>query len=95
MKNINWFKYKQYLGYAIDLGRMFPLINKQRGITRLIAEISSQIIEGPSRFWVLLVNLDLYLHRAISSFLPGWFYEVSLIKLSTIRLEIALQSIIG
>jgi len=95
MKNINWFKYKQYLGYAIDLGRMFPLINKQRGITRLIAEISSQIIEAPSTFWVMLINLDKYLYRVISSLIPGWSYELSLIKLSFVRLETGIQSVFG
>ena len=95
MKDINWFKYRQYLGYAIDLGRFFPLINKQKGITRLIAEISTRIIEAPSTFWVMLINLDQYLNRVISSLIPGWSYELSLINLSFVRLETAIQSMLG
>ena len=95
MKNINWFKYRQYLGYAIDLGRIFPLINKQRGISRLIAEISTQIIEAPYTLWVFLINLDKFMQRAIPSLIPGWISEMSLINLSFVRLETAIQSVLG
>lgn len=95
MKDINWFKYKQYLGYAIDLARIFPLINKQKGITRLISEVSTQIIEAPSSFWIMLINLDKYLSRLISSLVPGWSFKLILVNLSFLPLETALQSVIG
>jgi hypothetical protein len=95
MKNINWFKYRQYLGYAIDLGRIFPLINKQSGISRLIVEISTQIIEVPTTFWFLLINLNQYLQRVLLSLLPRWIYELSLINLSFVRPETVIQSLLG
>jgi hypothetical protein len=95
MKNINWFKYRQYLGYAIDLGRIFPLINKQSGISRLIVEISTQIFEVPTTFWFLLINLNQYLQRVLLSLLPRWIYELSLINLSFVRPETVIQSLLG
>ena len=55
---VKLFKYGYLIRYAFDHGRIFPIIIKQRGISKLIAGISSQIIEAPTIIWVYITNLD-------------------------------------
>jgi hypothetical protein len=95
MKKINWFAIKQIMGYGIDLARIFPIINKKRGISKLIAGISSQIIETPHSFWAHLLDLDLRLRSILFSLEPRWVYELSLNNLGSIRLETVIQSVLG
>lgn len=94
MKKINWFEFKQIMGYGIDLARIFPLIIKQRGISKLIAGITSQIIEAPNTFWLILLNLDLQLKSIFSGLIPEWLYKLSLNILSSFRLESTIQSVL-
>ena len=95
MKNINWFMVRQLLGYGIDLARIFPLITKQRGISKFVAGITSQIIGAPDTFWLFLLNLDLQLKSFCSGLLPRWVNELSLNIPSSFRLESAIQSVLG
>ena len=95
MKKINWFAIKQIMGYGIDLARIFPIIIKKRGISKLIAGIFSQIIEAPQFFWAHLLDLDLQLRSILFGLVPGWVYELSLNNLGSIRLETVIQSVLG
>lgn len=95
MKNMNWFMVRQMIGYGFDLARIFPIISKQPGTSKLIAGVSSQIIEAPNLIWSYLLIIDLQFKRIIFGFIPGWFNELCLIYFSRFRLETAIQSIIG
>ena len=87
MRKINWFEFKQIMGYGIDLARIFPIIIKQRGISKLVAGISSHIIEAPSTLWVFFFNLDYQFSKLITSLVPGWVVELSMQKISSLRIE--------
>jgi hypothetical protein len=95
MKKINWFGIKQIMGYGIDLARIFPIISKKRGISKLIAGISSQIIEAPHSFWAHILDLDLHLRSILFGLVPAWVYELSWNNLGSIRLETVIQSVLG
>jgi hypothetical protein len=91
MKNINWFKYRQYLGYVIDLARIFPIINKQRGISNLFWGLASQIIELPNRLWIFILQVENQLTSFLSLLLPAEIIEIGLQCLKIFRLETAWQ----
>jgi hypothetical protein len=95
MKNINWFLVRQMIGYGFDLARIFPLISKQPGTSKLIARVSSHFIEAPNLFWSYVLIIDLQFKRIIFGFLPAWFNELCLTNFSRFRLETAVQSILG
>jgi len=48
-------KYGYLIRHAFDLGRIFPIIIKQRGVSRFIVAISSEIIDAPT---ILLTNIN-------------------------------------
>jgi len=81
MKNLNWFKYRQYLGYVIDLARIFPIINKQRGVSKLLAGISSHIFEAPFSIWAFLQNLEMSFVKIFIEIIPSCFSKLILISL--------------
>jgi hypothetical protein len=95
MKNINWFKYRQYLGYAIDLGRIFPLLSKQSGLSTISSRLYYQLIEILNVIWILMLNIERQIFNFLVGLFPGWFYEFSLHKLINIRLETAIQFVLG
>ena len=95
MKNINWFMVRQMIGYGFDLARIFPILSKQPGTSKLITRLSSQIIEAPHTIWSYILIIDLQFKRILFGLLPGWFSELSLSYLSKLRLETAIQSILG
>ena len=94
MRKINWFKFGPIMRYGFDLARIFPIIIKQRGISKLIAGITSNIIEAPNTFWLILLNLDLQLMSIFSGLIPRWLYELSLNIISSFRLESTIQSVL-
>ena len=94
MRKINWFKYGQIMRYGIDLARIFPILIKQRGTSKLISGISSHIIEAPNTFWLILLNLDLQLMSIFSGLIPRWLYELGLTNISSFRLESTIQSVL-
>ena len=49
------FKYGYLIRHAFDLGRIFPILIKQRGVSNFIAGVSSQIIDAPT---ILLTNIN-------------------------------------
>ena len=49
------FKYGYLIRHAFDLGRIFPILIKQRGVSRFIVGISSEIIDAPT---ILLTNIN-------------------------------------
>jgi len=85
MKKINWFKYGQIIRYGFDLARIFPIINKQRGISKFVAGSTSQIVDAPNTLWVFLINFDLQLRGVLSGLLHGWLSELSFNSLSLFR----------
>lgn len=91
MKNINWFKYRQYLGYVIDLARIFPIINKQRGISNVIWGLAYQITELPNRLWVFTLQVENQLTSFLSLLFPAGIIEIGLQCLKIFRLETAWQ----
>ena len=93
MKDINWFKYRQYLGYAIDLGRIFPLLSKQKGWTKFLAGILLQVVETLYSAWIHLLDIAFQINYFLAGLIPSWIYENSLNKLPSLRLEATLQLI--
>jgi hypothetical protein len=92
---MNLFKYGYLIRYAFDMGRIFPIIIKQRGLSKLIAGIGSHIIEAPNTFWLFLLNLDLQLKSNLFAILPRWISEMWLYFLNAFRLDTAIQSVLG
>ncbi len=68
---MNLFKYGYLIRYAFDMGRIFPIIIKQRGLSKLIAGIGSQIIEAPHTIWYFFVTLDLQVKSFFCGIVPG------------------------
>lgn len=95
MKKNNWFKYGQFMRYGFDLARMFPIIIKQRGISKYIAGITSQIVDTPNTFWLYLINLDLQLKGIFPGLLPRCLFELDLNNLILFRLETTMRSFLG
>jgi hypothetical protein len=88
MKKTNWIRYWEIMRYyGFDLARILPIIIKQRGTSKLISGISSHIIEAPNTFWVFFLNLDYQLSKLITSLVPGWVVELSMQKISSLRIE--------
>jgi ABC-type transport system involved in cytochrome c biogenesis permease subunit len=88
MKKTNWIRYWEIMRYyGFDLARIFPILIKQRGTSKLISGVSSHIIEAPSTFWVYFLNLDYQLSKLITSLVPGLVVELSMQKISSLRLE--------
>ena len=91
MKDINWFKYKEYLGYAIDLARIFPLINKQRGISNFFVGLASQLFEIPILIWIFFLELETQLFKFLMGLVPIGIIEIWLHILRLFRIETGLQ----
>jgi len=72
MKKINWFKYGRLMRYAFDLARIFPIIIKQRGTSKLISGISSHIIEASQAYWLLLSNIDQQVNKLLFILSLAW-----------------------
>ena len=81
MKNLNWFKYRQYLGYVIDLARIFPIINKHRGVSNFIAGISSHVIEMPHNLVNVLCESLVKANNMLLAYISGWFIEINIFNL--------------
>ena len=94
MKNINWFKYRQYLGYAIDLGRIFPLISKQKGLSRIFLSLYLEVVEIINIIGMLFQVIGQKINSFLVGFFPGWFYEFVLANLINVRLETAAQFVL-
>ncbi len=86
-KSIDWFKFRQFMGYAFDLGRIFPIIIKQKVISKLVAGISTHIVEAPLTFWYFLSDLGLQLKNNLMTILPGWISELWIYYLSAFHLK--------
>lgn len=88
-------KYGQYIRYAFDLSRFFPIIIKQRGVSKLIAGIGSHIIEAPHTIWTFIINLNHQMANLFSGVIPGWISEMSLFNPFSSRIDIVIQSVLG
>lgn len=95
MQNINWFKYRQYLGYAIDLGRIFPLLSKQRELSKCWPKSYYQLLEILNFIWIQFLDIGCKISNFLVGLIPGWIYDFSLHNLITIRLETALLFALG
>jgi len=95
MKNINWFMVRQIIGHGIDLARIFPIIFKHQDTSKIIAGISSHLLEAPQTIWIYLLVNAFQLKRILSSLIPGWISELSLKYIGVFRLDLAIQSILG
>lgn len=52
------FRYGYLIRYAFDLGRIFPIIIKQREVSKIFAGISAEIIDAPTFVWMTLIKLS-------------------------------------
>jgi hypothetical protein len=52
------FRYGYLIRIAFDHGRFIPIIMKQRGVSRIITVISSEIVDTPSILWTHLLHLN-------------------------------------
>lgn len=83
------FRYGYLIRHAFDLGRIFPIIFKQRGVIRIYAGITSQIIDAPILFWNYLLNLD----NQIQGSLLIWLRELGLFSTALMKFESLIQLI--
>ena len=92
---IKLFNYGYLIRHAFDLGRIFPIIIKQRGVSKIVAGIGSHIIEAPHSIWIYVLTIDLQMRTTMSGLIPGRINEVWMTYLSSMRLETTIQSILG
>ena len=52
------FNYGYLIRYGFDLGRIFPIVIKQREVARIIAGISAEINDAPTFVWMILIRLS-------------------------------------
>jgi len=88
-------RYGYLIRYAFDLGRIFPIIIKQRGVSNFIAGTSSHILNAPTNIWVFLLNLDLQFKTGYLTTLSGWISEMWLYILSLFRPDTAIPFLLG
>ena len=74
-------RYGYLIRYGFDLGRIFPIIIKQRGVSNFIAGISSHIFEAPFSIWAFLQNLEMSFVKIFFEIIPSWFSKLILISL--------------
>ena len=74
------FRYGYLIRMAFDHGRFIPIIIKQRGVSKLLAGISSQIIEIPFSIWTFLQNLEMSLANIFFVYIPNWISNMILIS---------------
>lgn len=89
------FKHGYLIRHAFDLGRIFPIIIKHRGVSKIIVGIGSQIIDAPTNIWLFLSNLDLQIRSGFLIIFPGWISEMWLYVMSTLRLDMAIPFLVG
>ena len=89
------FNYGYLIRYGFDLGRIFPIIIKQRGVSKFVAGIGSQIIETPHSIWIFVLNIDLQMRTLLSGLIPGRIIDVWVINFRSVRLDAAFQSLLG
>jgi hypothetical protein len=94
MKNVNWFKYRQYLGYAMDLGRIFPLLSKQNSVSKFIGVVNYQLTDFVNSNWTLLLDFGQQFNILLIELIPSWIYEFGLIRLISLRIETACQIVL-
>ncbi len=51
------FRYGYLIRIAFDHGRFFPIIIKQRGVSKVITAISSEIVDSPTIIWMHLNSI--------------------------------------
>ena len=52
------FKYGYLIRHAFDLGRIFPIIIKQRGVSQLVPSITSEIVDFPMILRMYITSLN-------------------------------------
>ena len=72
------FKYGYLIRHAFDLGRIFPLLEKQSGVSRLLTAFSSLINEAPITIRSVLSEIILITNYIFAEQIPLWFNEISL-----------------
>jgi hypothetical protein len=81
--------------HGLDLGRIIPIIMNHGGVSKFITGITFQIIEAPNTFWLFLLNLDYQMRNILFAQFPRWMIEYYSNNLLSIRLEAAIQSVVG
>ena len=71
------FKYGYLIRHAFDLGRIFPLLEKQSGVSRLLAAYSSLINEAPITLRSVFSEIILKTNNIFAEQIPLWFNEIS------------------
>lgn len=87
MKNINWFKCRQYLGFAMDLGRIFPLLSKQNSVSKLIGVVNYQLTDFVNSIWIMLLDLGQQINILLIGLIPSWIYQYGVVQLINFRIE--------
>lgn len=70
------FKYGYLIRHAFDLGRIFPLLEKQSGVSRLLTALSSLINEAPNALRFVFSDIILKTNNIIAEQIPLWFNEI-------------------
>ena len=52
------FRYGYLIRYGFDLGRIFPIIIKQRGVSQLVCSITSEIVDFPMILRMYITSLN-------------------------------------
>ncbi len=89
------FRYGYLIRYAFDLGRIFPLISKQRGVSNYIAGIASLIIDAPTHIWVYFNYLDQRVWIFINGLLLGLVNRINLGVSNCFQPEVVIRSVFG
>ena len=70
------FKYGYLIRHAFDLGRIFPLLEKQSGVSRLLNAFSSLINEAPNTLRFVFSDIILKTNNIFAEQIPLWFNEI-------------------
>ena len=72
------FKYGYLIRHAFDLGRIFPILVKQSGVSRLLTTISSLVAEAPITLRFIVSDIILKTHNLFVEQILLWLNEISI-----------------
>jgi hypothetical protein len=72
------FRYGYLIRHAIDLGRIFPIIIKQRGVSKIIMGISSRSIEIQNSLWIEILESVHKVCSVLSGWVAGRIFELTM-----------------
>ena len=65
------FRYGYLIRHAFDLGRIFPIIIKQRGVSKFMYGLSSHILDATRYIWVYPLKIDQLFGSFVNGLLQG------------------------